>query len=209
MSTNNALNKVVISVASIACLGGCAVDRSGSNEFPSARETLSHQQVMVLEPTACQGQLDTRPLDLRGGEMKLEAIDDVIELDSVQVDVGEVRVGGEDPRLDGLALRDVRVRLPQPIVAKAEWSASGDAGFASFTTDLLLDWSLVTPNGQIVPLATQRLIDVEVELDVFTAADGEVTAFLYGGKRGPVWSWAGLVELDDLTFDLRAVMAAN
>jgi hypothetical protein len=111
---------------------------------------------------------------------------------------------GEDPHLDGLMLTDVRVRLAQPVVITPEWSAGGDAGFGSFGAELLLDWNLLTKDGQKIPLATQHLYDVSVVIDVFTDTDGRVSALLDGGKQGLVWSWAGLVELDDLHFDIRA-----
>jgi hypothetical protein len=195
-------------VAAVA--GGCAPDAGGPDWPPPVHEALRQQTTMPLMPDSCSAHLDGRSLPLQGGDITLMiARDGRVELDGVRVELQDIRVTGEDPRLDGLVLTDVRVTLSQPAVAPVEWTVHGDAGYATLVVDLDLDWTLVTPQGHLATLATQHLQDVTVDLDLFTGPDGRVIAVLHGGKLGVVWSWAGLVELRDLYFDVRAELPSD
>jgi hypothetical protein len=115
-----------------------------------------------------------------------------------------MRVTGQSTVLNQYELRHARVSLAEPAVAPVEWSSRGDAGFASLQVNLRLDWSVVAPNGTEVQLATQHIDAVDVELDIYTAADGTLHAVLAGAKPGTFWTWAGVASMGDLQFDLRA-----
>jgi hypothetical protein len=161
--------------------------------------------MLRIDPAESKAYADGRVIDLQSGHVVLSiGHDDKLGIDSLEVTLGTMVVQGEDPVLDGIELRNVRVSLYAPQEVPVEWTSSGDAGFASLTADLALDWDIVGPNGQTAGLARQRLEDVEMEVDVFTTADGTLTATLHGGRPGVVWDWAGLADIEDLRFDVRA-----
>lgn len=202
----------VFSIASIASLGAaaaaCATNvqpDTTAEPAPTVQEQLQQPGVFALEMAESEAWLDGRPVPMIAGQVELTAVGSLLlSLERLEVQVDDMHIDGEHPNLEGLQLRDVRVRLAEPVTAAVEWTADGGAGFTSLSFDLIVDWSLVTESGAVVQLAPQRLSGITVELDVFAGADGELTAMIAGGKEGPVWSWADLVQLDDLSLDLRA-----
>jgi hypothetical protein len=203
MRTKNQVITIAFTASLAACATGPVVDPT-PDQGATIQDLLARPVPLVVAVADSMAYLDGRNLPLLAGELEISAVGGTIEIDALRIDLDDMIVLGEDPHLDGLGLRDVHVTLAEPVAAVVEWSLEGDAGFASLQVDLLLDWTLVTPSGATLELATQRLTAVDVELDVYAAADGRLVAALHGGKQGVVWEWAGLVELRDLSFDLRA-----
>ncbi len=168
---------------------------------------LANPTPLPLTPEGSSVVLQGHELPILSGQVKLGAYyykGNVIELDALDVAFDIMHVTGQSQAIEGYELRHVRVSLAHPVVVPVEWTPHGDAGFASLKAEMLLDWSVVGPTGIEAQLATQHIKDVEMELDIYTAADGTLTAVLSGAKPGKFWTWAAVASMSDLTFDLRA-----
>ncbi len=196
---------IAFAAASPFVLVGCSMNARGVDGASVVSEQLGIPTPLTVEVAGSVVRAEGRELPIVSGQIQMAAYENnQLELDGLDLAFGTMFVTDEHPSLDGLELRHVRTSLAQPVVTTIEWTACGDAGFAALQVDLLLDWSTVAPNGTEIELATQRIEGVEIELDIYSAMDGTLTAVLSGEKRGVIWSWAGLAEVADLDFDLRA-----
>lgn len=105
------------------------------------------------------------------------------------------------PAANATQLSHVRLELSAPAIADTAWR---DVDSASATTSLALalHWQL-TVDGASSPLSDQAFPAVPLEL----ALDGDgtgATGALTIAAPGKLWSWASLVELDDLALSLTA-----
>jgi hypothetical protein len=206
----NAINKGVthISAAFLFAIlaGGCAMDEGGTPIPPAVRDAIDDEPAQLMIDTAnSKAYADGRVVALESGSIVLSmGHHEKLGIDSLDVQLGTMIVAGESPYLDGIELRNVRVSLYAPQEVEVTWTASGEAGFAHLVADLALDWDIVASNGQQAGLARQRLKDVEIELDVFSSMDGSLTAMIHGSRPGVIWDWAGLADIRDIRFDVRA-----
>lgn len=184
---------------------GCTYDEAGLAPPPTARDRLTAGREMLdLVPAACFLEVNDRALPLEEGRIQVDAdLAGTVRVIGIDIRLGDVTVPATADAPE-LHFTNVRISLPEAVTGPTEWSASGDAGFARVTTDVLLDMSLVAPNGYVAPLATQRIEDLTLDVDLFDALDGRLTAVVYGEREGTFWSWAGLLTLSDLVVDLRA-----
>jgi hypothetical protein len=186
---------------------GCSMDSSGVPPGQPLPAQLADPSPLSFDMDSSRISVNGADLPLLSGQVELGAYyyeGNVVELDAVDVAFDTMVVSGQTPAIEGYELHHARVSLEHPVVAPVEWSALGDAGFATLHVDLLLDWSVVSPKGVEIALATQHLRDVPVELDLYTGADGSLNAVLSGTRPGKFWSWAGVASMSDLHFDLRA-----
>jgi hypothetical protein len=119
-----------------------------------------------------------------------------LALDLEPIDIPQ-SVFGKPARLER-----VRLSLAKPAApVDAAWI---DANDATATAQLALDlsWSIEI-DGNGTPLGTQHLASIPTA--VALSGDGaRVDATLSAHASGPVWSWAGLLEFDDLDIALAA-----
>lgn len=187
---------------------GSSADGSPDVASPGAGRGVSE---MLEEPSSLsisvedsEAFIGNRILPLASGRFTLRADGtETLELSELRIDVGEMTFYGEEP-LGTMALRDISVTLAKPATAAASYTGDHSAGSASMKLDLLLDWKVVTSDGKVVPLATQRIDDAHVDFGVSTDENGTLAVELAGGKEGTVLAWSSLEQLDDLSFDLRA-----
>ncbi len=136
-----------------------------------------------------------------GGDLALSADrDGALRVDELRVALAPIglpdAVFGEPAQLTDLALE-----LADAAPARATWDGP-DAGRATVTATLRLVWSLET-QGRVTPLGPVTLRGLPLALSVGGDA-ARVTAALELRADGPVWAWAGLVELRDLALTLAA-----
>ncbi len=98
-------------------------------------------------------------------------------------------------------LTDVRLTLASSSSAPIEWTDENDAT-ARLDLELDLQWSIAI-DGSVSPLGTQHL--PSIPLDVTLSGGGDhVDAALGIHASGTLWSWADLLELDQLDLELAA-----
>lgn len=183
------------------------MDQSGVGPQRPVAAQLANPTPLPFDMDSSRILVDGRELPMLTGQVKLGAYyyqGNVVELDGVDISFDTMRVTGQSPAVEGYELRHARVSLARPVIAPVEWTELGDAGFAELEAELLLDWSVVSPTGVEIQLATQHLKNVTIELDLYTGVDGSLNAVLTGAKPGTFWSWAGVASMGDLSFDLRA-----
>jgi hypothetical protein len=195
-------------MASMLGAAGCSMDQTGvpPQQRPVAAQ-LANPTPLPFDMDSSKILVDGHELPMLTGQVKLGAYyyqGNVVELDGVDITFDTMRVTGQAPGIEGYELRHARVSLARPVIAPVEWTELGDAGFAELDAELLLDWSVVSPNGVEIQLATQHLKNVTIELDLYTGVDGSLNAVLTGAKPGTFWTWAGVASMGDLSFDLRA-----
>lgn len=137
-----------------------------------------------------------------GGDLALSADrDGALIVDGLHVDLAPIAlpdaVFGEPAGLTDLTLELAAAPAP----ARATWDGP-DAGRATVTATLRLAWSLET-QGRVTPLGPVTLRGLPLTLDVVGDAT-HVSAALGVRVDGPVWAWAGLVELRDLALAVAA-----
>jgi hypothetical protein len=101
----------------------------------------------------------------------------------------------------GAQLSQVRLDVAKPVRVDASWTDDNDS-HGKVELDLVLSWALVV-DGSTAPLGAPNLPAVPGEL-VLTGDGSVVHAGLRIHAPGELWSWAGLVKLEDLELVLAA-----
>ncbi len=105
------------------------------------------------------------------------------------------------PIAQDATLTQVRLDLGAPITTETTWNDENDAA-ATASLPLALAWTL-TVDGTATPLGDQKLPALPVQLEL--GGDGaKVDGTVLVTAPGKLWSWADLVELDDLSLTLQA-----
>jgi len=152
--------------------------------------------------------LPPRALPVLGGSVALHTdAGGQLVVDTLEVAFDDVVLTGEEFPPDGLHLTGMSVALDAPAACEPFWSEAGDSVVASPRASVVLAWAIVAPDGTLVPLAPQSFTDVPLDLAVETTWDGTLSLALTGGAAGTFWSWGGIAELSDLTFDVEAATA--
>jgi hypothetical protein len=99
------------------------------------------------------------------------------------------------------SLSHVRAELERPAVVKTTWIDDNTAHLTA-TLDLAFAWSL-TVEGNTSGLGAPDLPPLALEIDV-TGNGAVVHAEVHAGAGGELWSWAGLLKLEDLVLTLAA-----
>ena len=205
--------KSFVSVALLSwTLAGCAATGAPDpvpNVQQEAPPAEAEATTLVEGPTALsitalgsQAQFAEMALPIVSGQVQLSSdAPDSITVESVEVSLKDIVF--DEVVANTAGFRDVKVSLAKPVTTTLSRSLSGDGGFATLNLDLELNWSLVTNDGITVPLGTQHIANVPVQLGVYTNESGGLVVDLYGEKKGKVLS-SGISDLSDLAFDLYA-----
>lgn len=159
-------------------------------------------QIGAMERSGDGWTSTTVPLSITSGAIEMSAGDDgALALSVATVDFASIAI--PPSVIDGNAkLTHIELRLANPPVALAATWQDDDHATVDATLDLALDWTFEA-NGGSFALGPQALPAVPVTLAL--SGDGEhveLTASL--AQSGPVWSWASLIEFDDLALTLDA-----
>ena len=103
---------------------------------------------------------------------------------------------------NSLHLTDIHLRLGTQLVLDPEWR-SGRNVVGVGTSDLLMDWAILTKDGDVLPLATQKVRDAEFSVELTLEQDNTISAQLNSVVAGPVWDFSA-IELSDLSMAVHA-----
>jgi hypothetical protein len=151
---------------------------------------------------AFPGEIDPPPtvLHVVHGRVELGMAADEIEITGLEVALHDMTVAPD--RYD-IHLTDIAVTLAGP--ASGPTTFIGDEAHAEVEVDLLLDWSLMRPDGSHWPLEQQRIPGVLIDVSVRETAEGTLSAELGASAGGRFLRWAGVADLSDLHAELLAV----
>ncbi len=190
---------------------GCAEGEIEPVDQPSvARILLSRPQHFALDPDGgvvrFYASLDRGDhveygrvvLDLTAGEMILEADPDgVLVLGELELEVADASYGVGNPLGPDLHLTDIRIRVAEPAVRLAtEWASGGRVGYGGITADWILSWA-IDSHGRIYPLGDQRLPGITFWVVAYGDAS-DLRFDIAGWNGGTVWSWADIIEFEDM-----------
>jgi hypothetical protein len=168
---------------------------------------VSTDSAVEVSATARGGQpLDVDP-GVLGGQAVLRTTDDgwllvedlEIPLDDVTVPPGVL--SDRPVTFTDLALR-LGTQLAVPLDPPLTDDASALAGFGD--ADLLLDWSMLSWRGDVLPLAMRRIPDAPFTVAVTLDADQRLHATINARVDGVVDELGELVVLRDLSVDVRS-----
>lgn len=201
----------------LVVLSACNTQIVDSPEPPaSVRERLTETETRLLWTPGESAGTITVMRRLGGGEWETGLVD-------LKIDHGEVVATADaetgDVTLAKLAftlqdidippsvfnreasLSKVRGELATPALVTTTW-IDDDQVHLSASLDLTFSWAL-TVEGNTAELGAPDLPPVQLEVDV--TGDGSVVhADVTAGANGELWSWAGLVKLQDLNLVLSA-----
>ena len=196
----------------LVCLAACNTQVVDSAESPpaSVRERLSEDGARMLWNAGDSAGTITVQRRLGGGAWEAGLVD-------LKIDQGEV-VASADPvtgtitierltfQLEDIAIPEsvfnreaalskVRAQLRAPAIVETVWS-SDDAAHLTASLDFVLSWAL-TVNGSTADLGAPDFPPFQLQIDV-TGDGADVHVDVDAGASGELWSWAGLLKLEDL-----------
>lgn len=138
------------------------------------------------------------------GNLAMRVEDDgAIVLEAMDLELDDIQLSAEELPPSGIHLTNLRLHLAGEAAGASGWSDAGDQGFAQGTVDLKLDWAVALRDGGTSALATQTLEDIPIYLAVQPSFRGLLSARVVGLAMDTVWQWAEVIELSDLSLDLR------
>ncbi len=142
-------------------------------------------------------------LAVTGGSIELWAPSDgLLVVRTLQVQLADVAVPPAVLPPSGAYLTEVGARLASPISIEAVEQGGSVSVIA--TLDLEAHWALAAADGTVFPMSQISLDKLPFSLEISRNALGLLQARLVGFRDGTFWRWAGILELGDLTVDLRA-----
>ena len=201
----------------LVVLVGCNTQTVDSASSPpgSVRErmTASSTRMLISAPDSAgtitvqrrvaNGQYETGLVDLKIDQGEVVAFADsagAVTIDKLSVTLKPIEIPASVFNREA-QLTKVRAELMAPVVATTAW-ADADSAHLSASLDLAFSWAL-TVEGNTAELGAPDLPPVHVEVDV--SGDGPtVHADVDAGASGELWSWAGLIKLEDLNLVLSA-----
>jgi hypothetical protein len=191
---------------------GCGDDLVLQPSPTTLREHLATETSLVVSPPASTGGITAErrtttgweagfvELGVAGGDVAVLAepsgtlLVQELALDLVPIEIPSSVIGRS------ARLIDVHVALVAPTRVPATW-VDDDEGRATASLQLELSWALEI-DGATSPIGSPRLPLIPVTLRLTGGA--RVEAEIRVEAMGPLWSWADLVRLEDLTLVLAA-----
>ena len=208
--------KMLSCMLGIAALLAMACSESPPQTDPttSTRELLATTVDFTFEQTASAvamtikqvsggGAVHRKAIPIPAGTLSLRAdASGALVLEKLEVEMDDIEIDAVDLPPAGLHLTDLRATLVADDVAEASWSADGTAAVAAVTATLTFEWSLVS-DGRVIPLAPQRIVGIDLVVEVGPAADGGVSVTLRGSRDGSFLRPLAF-DLSDLSIELNA-----
>ena len=199
----------------LVVLAACNTQIVESPESPpaSVRERLSEDGARILWNAGESAGAITVQRRLGGGGWEAGLVDLTVDHGEVVAsadETGTITIERLSFQLEDIAIPEsvfnrqaslskVRAELTAPVRVETVW-ASDDAAHLTASLDLAFSWAL-TVNGSTADLGAPDLPPVQLQIDV-TGNGSVVHVDVDAGARGELWSWAGLVKLEDLSLVL-------
>jgi len=196
-------------------LTACTFDDGGVGDESALRDQLESRVFLELAPSSTVGVVaydaDGNPLPyvepkVAGGEAVLRMTDDGwLLLEDLEIRLDDVTIPAGALSTEPIYVTDVELRLGTQLAAQPFWAGDGRALWAAGDADLLLDWSWLTPDGDVYPLAIQRLGEVDFTVAVSLDEHDTVSAEVSSAMNGELHRLDGLVTFADLAIAVDAV----
>lgn len=209
------LSVSLFAVALATTTGACAFDDTGVEPHNELQQQLAGRAFLDLAPSSHVGVVATdghgqampyvEPQVVGGRAVMRTTIDGWLLIEDLEVQLADVTIPPGELGADAVRLTDVELRLGTQLAAQPYYSGDGRAAWGAGEADLLLDWSMVTREGDTYPLATQRLGEADFTVAVVVDDTGNLSAEFATAVAGEVHRLTGLVTLSDLSVSVDAV----
>jgi hypothetical protein len=209
---------LVAALVALAPLLGCAFDDTGDLPAKGLFERLGTRESLALVEPNMVGvaayhrsgaALSCIQPDVGDGELVLRSTaSGLLLVEKLTIELSDVIIGPDEVAPDPVHLTDLYLALGTQLVLEPRWSDDGLRAEGNARGDLVLDWAAIARDGQPVPLAPQKLDELEFGLSVRLSPDGTIEADLGTAAKGPLWSFDA-VAIADLALAVHATTAAN
>jgi len=204
----------------VLALGGCNMASSGSAPSlptqPSAEVSLADELARGATLRFDQQEADlsvaarfarsgvgatVTSLTLQNGEASVVVMPDgSVVLQDLRLGLADIV--GTNPEVP-IRFTDIEVGLLEAVHADAQWFGGDNEGYAEFSADIVIDWSLHR-GGAPWPLDRLVLRDVRMQLAMARAANGTSTVELRSSIHGVFYDWVGIAQLSSLEMRLES-----
>jgi len=203
-------------VIAFVALSGCAFDSAEeTGGVPTLYERLGTRETLSLEDPSLVGvsayDREGQPLpcvqpNVIGGEAVVRSTEEgVVIVEALDIDLSDILIeqGVLFDTEDDFQISDIQLKLGTQLAVLPEWTNRDTRAVGTGRADLLMDWSLVAENGDHLPLATQRIRDVEFFVEARLHTDHRVTVEVTTAVEGTIWDFSA-IELSDFSMALNA-----
>jgi hypothetical protein len=210
------LNKTLAIAVALIAITGCTFDDGYVDEEvdQSLAYRLGDREALSLESTSLVGvaaydddgnNLPCVQPTVGGGEALLRSTDSgLLLVEKMTIDLSDVVVEPGVVHSQPIHLTDIELRLGTQLVIEADWSADGRSATGTGRADLLMDWAVLDDDGDHLPLATQKLRQVEFAVTARLNEDGMITTEVISTVEGRIGGFANRIELSDFSMAVHA-----
>lgn len=215
------LHKTFAVVVASVVLTGCAFEDEGPEPVgqESLYQRLGTRETLSLEPTSLVGVMAydkagnvlpcVQPNVVNGKAVLRATEDGLVLVEALDIELTDVKIAEGVLHSEEVNLTDLRLRLgTQLVIEQPTWGEAQLSAFGGGQADLLLDWAVLTDDGDIYPLATQKLRSADFAVNVVLNYDGTIAANVATAVDGELGNFANRISLADFSMAVNAKSAA-
>ena len=168
---------------------------------------LTLEESSVAQFTAYRdGRSETVNLAIKSGELTVHAQPDGnLVIDTLVLGIGDIQISAQSAPPAGLALRDIRAAARDEMPPTVRWETDDSSAVATGSVRLFLDWSILAVDGQVIPLAQQKIDPVLIAVQIERSLDGQLAATIVAERDGLFLNWPSYPQLGNLKMGLTAI----
>jgi hypothetical protein len=207
-----------LAAVTFASAAGCTYDQGYDDDdvaTDSLYTRLGTREALVLETTSLVGVAAhddqgnplpcVQPTVLGGDAMLRSTHTGLLLVEALDIELTDVKIEAGVLHSEAVQLTDIDLRLGTQVVIEAEWSEDGLHAEGVGHADLLMNWAVLTDKNEVLPLATQKLRDVEFTVRADLDEAGDIHVQVYSAVEGKIGSFANRIELSDFSMAVNAV----
>ncbi len=209
-TTSIALLAVALGASACTFDQGYEPDEAGQ----TLESRLGTRESLSLDPTSLVGvgayddagnPLPCLQPSVTGGDAMMRATPDgVVVVEKMTIDLSDVVVEPGVVYDAPIHLTDIQLRLGTQLGLDTTWSDDQLSAEGTGHADLLMDWAVLTDDGKVLPLATQKLRNVEFNVRSVLGDDGQVHAEVMSAVDGRLGGITNHIELSDFSMAVQA-----
>ncbi len=203
---------LAIALGATGCTFDQGYDPAGSPQTLESRlgtrEALSLDQTSLVGVGAYDDAGNPLPClqpSVNGGDAMMRATPDgVLVVEKMTINLSDVVVEPGVVYDAPINLTDIQLRLGTQLGLDTTWSDDGMSATGTGHADLLMDWAVLSNDGKVLPLATQKLRNVEFDVRATLGDDGLVHAEVMSAVDGRLGGITNHIELSDFSMAVHA-----
>jgi len=210
------LHKTLSIVVAAVVLSGCSFDPEGPEVVgeETLYQRLGTRETLSLQPTSLVGVMAydeagnvlpcVQPTIVSGEAVLRATTDGLVLIEGLEIALTDVKIEAGVLHSQEVTLTDIRLRLGTQLAFEPDWGTGRLSAVGGGQADLLLDWAVVASNGEILPLATQKMRKADFAVDIKLNYDGTITASVATSVEGELGNFANRISLSDFSMAVKA-----